>query len=298
MMKLPKFMVHARAKAAEGRLAHRATIPADVLQRRVIWGAGADGIYSASKSPTTATVYVYEPIGLNMWTGEGCSAKDFVGAIEAAKRAGCTALDVRFHSEGGDLLDGLAMFEALKRCGMSATAFNDGLCASAATIVALGCSKVVAAPASEWMSHRAWAGRSGNASDMEAMRDLLSKLDGTIADIYSAKTGKTPAECLSMMAAGADGQGSWMTADECKAFGFADEIAREQEMAPAASASLGDDMESMSDARMGQGMSLAASAARIIQDERDRAAKAAANAALLAEQAKKIAPKPGAVPRK
>jgi ATP-dependent Clp protease protease subunit len=179
------------------------------------------------EATTTATLYVYEPIGIDWWTGEGCTASSVVSAIAEAKKAGATALDVRILSEGGDCFDGMGIHEALKRCGMKTTAYNDGLCASAATMVALGCDKFVAAPTSIWMMHRAWSIAGGHEADMIAMAELLGKLDGTIADVYAEKSGKTAADCLELMTIQKGGpDGNWMTAEECKAAGFADEIGR------------------------------------------------------------------------
>jgi ATP-dependent Clp protease protease subunit len=212
----PKWLVRARALAKE-KLAAAPCSPTGrwAMTARVM----ADGVAAT----TEATLYIYDQIGRDWWTGEGVTAKDVVDAIAAAKKAGATSLAVRILSPGGDVFDGNGIHEALKRCGMKTTAYNDGLCASAATIVALGCDKVIAAPTSTWMMHRAWSIALGNAEDFRAAADLLEKLDGNIASVYAEKSGKDESECLALMSAGTDG--TWMTAEECKAAGFADEIA-------------------------------------------------------------------------
>lgn len=179
-----------------------------------------------------ATIYIYDQIGRDWWSGEGCTAKDVIASIQQVKLDGATALAVRILSPGGDVFEGTAIHEALKRCGLKTTAYNDGLCASAATMVALGCDRVVAAPTSMWMMHCAWSMAMGNATDMRSMADLLEQLDGTLASVYAGKSGKTPGECLALMQAGTDG--TWMTAEECKAAGFADEIASVETDNPAA----------------------------------------------------------------
>jgi ATP-dependent Clp protease protease subunit len=60
----------------------------------------------------------------------------------------------------------------------------------------------------------------GNDTDMVAMSALLTKIDGQIANIYSAKTGKPVAEMLAQMAAE-----TWFTADEAVAAKMADQVA-------------------------------------------------------------------------
>jgi ATP-dependent Clp protease protease subunit len=223
----PGWFVEACSRAAVARAAVR--LPSGAEAGFLFPQAAGEVLAKTGKVPadTTATIYLYEMIGIDWWTGEGMVAKDVIDAIAQAKAAGAAKLAVRILSPGGSAFEGLGMHEALKRCGMETTAYLDGLCASAATMVALGCDRVVAAPTSTWMMHRSWDMAGGHASDLRAMADMLDKVDRTIAGVYAAKSGKPVDNCLVLMSEEKGGpDGNWMNAEECKAAGFADEIAR------------------------------------------------------------------------
>lgn len=215
----PSWLIRARGLASD-KLKNLSDRGASVLEYRKV---GAH--FNKADPEKEATIYIYDQIGRDWWSGEGCTAKDVIASIQQVKLDGATSLAVRILSPGGDVFEGNAIHEAIKRSGLKATAYNDGLCASAATMVAMGCERIVAAPTSMWMMHCAWSIAMGNSTDMTAMADLLGQLDGVLANQYAAKSGKTPGECLALMQAGSDG--TWMTADEAKKAGFADEIASE-----------------------------------------------------------------------
>jgi ATP-dependent Clp protease protease subunit len=169
------------------------------------------------------TLYLYDQIGGDCFN-EGIMAKDVVAAIEQMKAKGCKTLNVRIASEGGDVFEGKAIYEALKRCNMDTVAFNDSIAASAASFIAMGCKRSVSAPQATWMIHRAWSMALGNAEDLRDTANILEIEDRNIAAMYAEKTGKTPDECLALMSAE-----SWFNAEQAKALGFADEIARDDD---------------------------------------------------------------------
>ena len=171
---------------------------------------------AASEGP--AKLYFYDQIGAG-WFSDGITAKDVIASLAEIRAAGQTAVDVHIASEGGDVWEGKAIYEALKRCGMTVTAYNDSIAASAASFIAMAASKIVSAPSCTWMVHCAWSMAAGNATDMRAIADILALEDGNIAKMYAAKTGKSTDECLALMAAE-----TWMDAEQAKALGFTDEI--------------------------------------------------------------------------
>lgn len=182
----------------------------------------------------TAEMLVYDEIGY--W---GITAKDFAVAL-----AGITAstINVRINSPGGDVFDGLAIYNSLKAHPATINTFVDGWAASAASFIMLAGDTVSAAKSSMVMIHNAWGLGIGNAADMRSLADVLDKIDAQIADIYSAKSGKDQAACLAAM-----GAETWFTGDEAKVFGLVNSV-------------VGDDQESADDET-----TAAASAARVTQ---------------------------------
>lgn len=144
-----------------------------------------------------ATVYIYNDIGEDLW-GDGISAADFTTELDAVT---APEMYVRVNSQGGQVFDGVAMYEAIKRHPAATVGWVDGIAASAASFILMACDVVVMAKTSRLMIHDAGIGGiyiSGNATqvreaikDVEDFADLLDSLSDTIAQIYVDKAGGT-----------------------------------------------------------------------------------------------------------
>jgi ATP-dependent Clp endopeptidase proteolytic subunit ClpP len=160
----------------------------------------------------TAEILIYDEIGY--W---GVTAQDFKTALDGIT---ASTINVRINSPGGDVFDGLAIYNSLKAHPATINTFVDGWAASAASFIMLAGDTVSMAENSMAMIHKAWSVGIGNADDMLALNGVLNKIDAQIAGMYAAKTGKTPDECLAAMAAE-----TWFTAAEAKEFGLVDAVA-------------------------------------------------------------------------
>jgi len=175
-----------------------------------------------------AEVLLYDEIGF--W---GIQAADFVSQLAQIT---APAISVRINSPGGSAFDALAMFAALQSHPADVTCTVEGWAASAASIIALAGSKMIMAPNSMLMIHKALTVAIGNSDEMIDTANTLIKLDGQLAAIYAKKSGKDPSEMLGLMKGAVDG--TWFNADEAKAIGLCDEISGEDpdEADPAATA--------------------------------------------------------------
>ena len=79
------------------------------------------------------------------------------------------------------------------------------------------------------MIHNAWTYTSGGAEELRRTADELERLNGQIADIYAARTGKDKDEIAAMMSAE-----TWMSGKEAKEAGFADELIENKKIAACA----------------------------------------------------------------
>lgn len=158
---------------------------------------------------TGAEVYIYDEIG-----GYGILAADFVRELQAIDEPQIT---VRISSPGGSVFEALAIYASLKNVEAKVTCIIDGLCASAATVVAMGGDVISTAPGSMWMVHEAWGTTFGNAKDMQQMADLLNKTSANMAEIYAARAGGKPEDWRATMKAE-----TWYTAEEAVSAGLAD----------------------------------------------------------------------------
>lgn len=80
-----------------------------------------------------------------------------------------------------------------------------------------------------FMIHNAWTVAGGDKNAFLDMAGLLEKIDGTLADAYSAHTGKPASELKGLM-----DEETWFTAEEAVEFGFAASIEEKAEGAKAA----------------------------------------------------------------
>ena len=165
-----------------------------------------------AKSEDNTVVMLYDVIG--DWFG--VSAKDFNSALASVKTPN---IELRINSPGGDVFDARAIATAIRNHPAKVTAFIDGVCASAATYIALSADSVHMAEGSFFMVHNAWTMAVGNADDFDATSALLRKVDASIAADYVGKTGKTEEEIKQAM----DSE-TWFTAQEALDYGFVDVV--------------------------------------------------------------------------
>lgn len=168
----------------------------------------------AAAAPDTTDILLYDEIGY--W---GITAKDFVAALETITTPN---ICVRINSPGGDVFDGLAIYNALKSHKANVTCVIDGLAASAASFIALAGSTVSIHQSAMVMIHRAWGFAVGNQASMLDIAAVLGKIDNQLAAIYAKQTGKSVEEIAALMTGDVDG--TWFTADEAAALNLVDEV--------------------------------------------------------------------------
>lgn len=129
------------------------------------------------------------------------------------------AVTVNINSGGGDVSSGSEIYTALRSYEGETNGRVVGLAASAASVIAMGCSKLEMSPTAEMMIHNAWSFAEGNHQDMSAAARRLQSADRAISAAYRDKTGKTDEELKALM----DDE-TWFTAEDAKAHGLTDSI--------------------------------------------------------------------------
>ena len=142
---------------------------------------------------------LYGDISQTSWWGDEVTPKQF-----AEELAGLGALDeitVRINSGGGDVFAAQAIGNQLEQHPATVTAKIDGLCASAATIVACHCGKVIAANDSTYMVHPVRMGACGyyNAEELQKYIEAMNAIRESIVGLYAKKTGRDKDEVAGWM---------------------------------------------------------------------------------------------------
>ncbi|MDR7278928.1 head maturation protease, ClpP-related [Catenuloplanes atrovinosus] len=155
---------------------------------------------------------------IDSWGGFwGVSAKEVNAAL--AELGDVDEIHLHINSPGGEVYEGVAILNALRRHPATVTAIVDGLAASAASFIAVGADRTIMGRNTELMIHDAWGIEIGPAADMHAMGDRLDKLSDNIASMYAEKAGGDLAAWRALMLAE-----TWYSAEEAVAAGLADEI--------------------------------------------------------------------------
>ncbi len=143
-------------------------------------------------------------------------------ANDLAKFAG-KDLTVRINSPGGDVFAAQALYSLLKEYPGKVTARIDGICASAATIVASAGDKIIMPRNTVYMVHNPMTFLFGqyDAGYLSQIGERLNTVRQTIVNVYKDRVGDrlTEDEVIERMDAE-----TWMTADTAKKYGFIDEV--------------------------------------------------------------------------
>jgi ATP-dependent protease ClpP protease subunit len=161
-----------------------------------------------------ATLQIFDQIGEDWFGGSGISAKAFSDALMSV---GPGPLVVEINSPGGNVWDGLAIYNMLRGRNAQVTTRVVGIAASIASIIALAGDTVEMADASLFMIHDPSGMVAGTSEDMRKMADALDQHAEILAGIYAKCTGKPVAQIRAAMSAE-----TWFTAQEAMQFGFAD----------------------------------------------------------------------------
>lgn len=175
--------------------------------------------FKATASGEETELLLYGEIG-----GWGISAESFMAALKQVPAN--HRINLRIYSPGGSVFDGNVIFNALQRHPGGVVTHIDGLAASMASVVALAGKPVKMASNALYMIHNVSGGAHGDAEDLRKTADLIEKIQQTIVDAYTKRTGKSADEIAKMM-----DEETWFTAAEAKEHGFVDEVTEEVKMA-------------------------------------------------------------------
>lgn len=178
------------------------------------WDAGIRA--ATDEEADERTISVYDVIGYDWWTGEGVTAKRVAAAL---RNLGAGPVTVNVNSPGGDMFEGLAIYNLLREHKGEVTVKVLGLAASAASIIAMAGDNIQIARAGFFMVHNGWVMVAGNRHDLREIADWMEPFDAAMADIYVSRTGKDLAEIQRQM----DGE-TWIGGSQAIDQGYADEL--------------------------------------------------------------------------
>jgi ATP-dependent Clp endopeptidase proteolytic subunit ClpP len=177
----------------------------------------------AASAGETATIQIFDQIGEDWFGGNGLSGKQFSDVLA---EVGNGPLLVEINSPGGNVWDGLSIYNQLRGRKAPVTTRVVGIAASIASIIALAGDKVEMADAALMMIHDPSGMASGTSEDMRKMADALDQHAEVLVGVYAKKTGRSPESIRAAMKAE-----TWFTTAEAIQFGLVDKPIKQLAMA-------------------------------------------------------------------
>jgi ATP-dependent protease ClpP protease subunit len=157
-------------------------------------------------------IYIYDEIGY--W---GTASNDFVKDL--ALLADEPRLVINMNSPGGDVFDGIAIYQALLDHPAEVVVKVNGLAASIASVIAMAGDRVIMGARSQIMIHEGFTFASGDSATMRKTADMLDRISDNIAAVYADRAGGDQSMWRDRMR-----EETWFSAEEAVAAGLADEI--------------------------------------------------------------------------
>ena len=202
--------------APEGRpfAREKPDLPAAAMER---WNGGIRAARDGDNS-----ISIFDVIGADYW-GEGVTASRIAGALRSLGGADVT---VNINSPGGDMFEGLAIYNLLREYEGRVTVKVLGLAASAASVIAMAGDDVQIGRGAFLMIHNCWVYAMGNRHDLAQIAADMAPFDNAMSDIYQARSGLDAATVNRMM----DGE-TYIGGSEAVEKGFADSLLSADEIA-------------------------------------------------------------------
>lgn len=177
--------------------------------------------YALEKKGTSADLYIFGNITSYPWKEKDRDAYSIVKELE---ELGAEEVKVHINSYGGEVAEGLAIYNTLKNSKMKVATYCDGFACSAASVIFMAGDERIMNEASLLMIHNAWSYGYGNANELRKQADDLDKITKASINAYMSRVSITEEELKQKM-----DEESWITAEEAVTDGFATGVLKIEE---------------------------------------------------------------------
>ena len=130
------------------------------------------------------------------------------------------SIELHVNSYGGDVKEGIAIYNLLKQHGAQKTCYVDGFAYSIASVICLACDKIIMGLGTSMLVHNMSMYVYGNADMLRKCADDLDVLMESNRKIYMARAKNLTEEELTAMM----DKETYLTPEQCLEYGFCDEI--------------------------------------------------------------------------
>lgn len=205
------------AKARPGALPLPANRDVSALTKPNVldkWAEDAAGVRALETGDNVITMF--DIVGEDYWSDGGITAKKIAAQLRAI---GPKPIEIQINSPGGDMFEGIAIFNILREHPQPITVKVMGMAASAASIIAMAGDTIEIGATSFIMIHNCSVLAIGNRHDMQETADWLAPFDQAMVDVYAMRTGADAKDIAKWMDAE-----TFMSGSQAIERGFADAL--------------------------------------------------------------------------
>lgn len=185
--------------------------------------------YSLMRNGNVADIDIYGDIRRDDWMEKDVSAYSLAKDLE--ELSGVSLINVHINSYGGDVGEGLAIYNALLRNPARVVTTCDGMACSIASVIMMAGDERIMADASMMMIHNAWMFASGDANTLRKQADDLEIINSASKKAYLSRVSIDDDELTRLMDAE-----TWITPEQALSMGFATSISLSRSNNPSQSA--------------------------------------------------------------
>lgn len=173
--------------------------------------------YQLTQNDTSADLYIFGDICAWAWPELG--EQSGVTIVNQLKELDVDTINVHINSYGGDVAEGLAIYNVLREHKAQIVTICDGFACSAASVVFMAGDRRAMQPASLLMVHNAWTIAMGNAAELRKTADDIETITQASVEAYKKVATISEEEIKALMDAE-----TWILPKDAVAYGFATEI--------------------------------------------------------------------------
>lgn len=177
---------------------------------------GNSKYYSMQVEEETADIVIFGDITSWPWLESDVSSYNLSKQISGLD---VDTINVHINSYGGEVSEGLAIYNALKQHKAKVKTYCDGFACSIASVIFMAGDERVMSNASLLMVHNPWTYTSGNAQELRKIAADLDKMTQASVNAYMEKVSITEDEVKQLL-----DEESWILPSEALEYGFATSV--------------------------------------------------------------------------
>jgi ATP-dependent Clp protease protease subunit len=178
--------------------------------------------YQMTQKNDVATINIFGDITSFPWFEGDVSAANLSRQLD--QMGDVNEINVYINSYGGEVAEGLAIYNALKRHKAKVKTYCTGFACSIASVIFMAGDERIMDEASLLMIHNAWSWAEGNADQLRKLAEDLEKITQASVTAYKAHSSLSEEEIKALMDAE-----TWILPEEAMEYGFATAVEKTEQ---------------------------------------------------------------------